>query len=109
MDVRFRILADTMDVVLGSLKMNRKFHANLKIDTWPRQNDMVTETLIEQVQFCVKEDLYRQAVMKLKEHGPRKYVSKPYAPPSLSLYYLRSYGYRKRLTISSFHFFLQHP
>jgi hypothetical protein len=56
MDVRFRILAD---VVLGSLKMNRKFHANLKIDTWPRQNDMVTETLIEQVQFCIKEDPYR--------------------------------------------------
>ncbi|KAF3046001.1 hypothetical protein E8E12_010113 [Didymella heteroderae] len=55
-DYGFERLNDTNYFVIGDIQEEMKFHVDVKIDTWPKQNDDVMQRFVNTVKFGVYKD-----------------------------------------------------
>ncbi|KAF2447907.1 hypothetical protein P171DRAFT_453049 [Karstenula rhodostoma CBS 690.94] len=64
-DNGFKRLTDAMHYVVGDIKEEFEFHADIKMDTWPKQNDDVMQHFIETIEFWVHKDHQRENAPKI--------------------------------------------
>ncbi|KAF2670732.1 hypothetical protein BT63DRAFT_423031 [Microthyrium microscopicum] len=49
----------------ASLEQNMKFHENLRIDTWPKQNDMVLQAIMKRIDETITQDTIQDMKTKM--------------------------------------------
>ena len=65
-DHGFERLTDATHFVIGDIEEEFKFHQDIKMDTWPKQNDEAMQHFVDTIEFWVHKDQQREIVPRLK-------------------------------------------
>ena len=64
-DFGFKRLTDATHFVMGDIREEIKFHQDIKMETWPKQNDDAMQRFIDTIEFWVHKDQQRGIAPKL--------------------------------------------
>jgi hypothetical protein len=64
-DYGFERLTDATHFVIGDIQEEIKFHEDIKMETWPKQNDDVMQRFVETIEFWVHKDQQREIAPRL--------------------------------------------
>ncbi|KAF2743197.1 hypothetical protein M011DRAFT_471557 [Sporormia fimetaria CBS 119925] len=73
-DQGFTRLCMIADYVRNNITANNEFHTNLSLENWPRQNQMITQFLVEEIKAWVHDDPHRAFAVRMK----RLNIPKPF-------------------------------
>lgn len=64
-DYGFERLMDVTHFVIGDIQEGMKFHADVKMETWPKQNDDVMQRFVDTIELWVHKDQQREIAPRL--------------------------------------------
>lgn len=64
-DYGFKRLTDATHFVVGDSQEEIKFHKDIKIETWPKQNDDIMQHFVNTIEFWVHKDQQREIALRL--------------------------------------------
>lgn len=73
-DRGFTRLTDATRFVIGDIQEEVKFHKDIEVETWPKQNDDAMQRFVQTVEFWVHQDQQRKIALQLN----RTYHPKPF-------------------------------
>jgi hypothetical protein len=64
-DYGFKRLTDATHFIVGDIKAEIVFHKDIKMETWPKQNDDAMQHFVETIEFWVHQDQQREIAPRL--------------------------------------------